>query len=170
MKTESEKCLTFTIFYILYSTILAHKLEEVYAQLDKSSSDIYIQRCKQLYQITPPRTKLLTWIMDSVEIVALADTSVHGKENVVKTMREIDEDRYGIIFRWGPSRIFDLIPPILFFPENVICSLHQVHFKLDFVMEANTMNPDQADRVLPWEQSNLGPYCLQYKLPKNISR
>ena len=72
---------------------LAHKLEEVYAQLDKSSSDIYIQRCKQLYQITPPRTKLMTWVMEGVDIVALADTSIHGKENVVKNMREIDADR-----------------------------------------------------------------------------
>ena len=25
-------------------------------------------------------------------------------------------------------------------------------------------------RLLPVEQSDLGPYCLQYRLPKNISR
>ena len=25
-------------------------------------------------------------------------------------------------------------------------------------------------RLLPSEQSDLGPYCLQYRLPKNISR
>ena len=29
------------------------------------------------------------------------------------------------------------------------------------------MNPDQT---APWEQSDLGSYCLQYMLPKNISR
>ena len=34
----------------------------------------------------------------------------------------------------------------------------QVHFRLYFIMEANTMNPD------------LGPYCLQYRLPMKISR
>ena len=28
------------------------------------------------------------------------------------------------------------------------------------------MNPDQT---APKEQSDLGPYCLQYRLPKNIS-
>ena len=28
------------------------------------------------------------------------------------------------------------------------------------------MNPDQTAR----EQSDLGPYCLHYKLPKNMSR
>ena len=30
-------------------------------------------------------------------------------------------------------------------------------FRLDFIMETNTMEPDQSD---------LGPYCLQYELPK----
>ena len=43
----------------------------------------------------------------------------------------------------------------------------QVHFRPDFFMEANNMNPDQT---APWEQSDLGSYCLQYMLPKNISR
>ena len=33
-----------------------------------------------------------------------------------------------------------------------------MHFRLDFFMEANNLNTDQTD---------LGPYCLQYKLPKN---
>ena len=47
-----------------------------------------------------------------------------------------------------------------------VCSIYiQVHFRLDFIIEANTMNPDQL-----WEQSDLGPYCLQYRLPKNIHR
>ena len=39
----------------------------------------------------------------------------------------------------------------------------QVHFRLDFFMESNNMNPDQT---APREQSDLGPYCLKYKLPK----
>ena len=30
------------------------------------------------------------------------------------------------------------------------------------------MNPDQT--APKWEQSDLVPYCLQYRLPKNISR
>ena len=28
------------------------------------------------------------------------------------------------------------------------------------------MNPDQT--APSWEQSDLGPYCLQYRLPKNV--
>ena len=44
---------------------------------------------------------------------------------------------------------FNPYPANIFCPENVacfLCLLHiQVHFRLDFCMEANTMNPDQTD-------------------------
>ena len=42
-------------------------------------------------------------------------------------------------------------------------------FRLDFFIEAdiNNMNPVQT---APKEQFDLGPYCLQCRLPKNISR
>ena len=43
----------------------------------------------------------------------------------------------------------------------------QVHFDFIFIMKANTVNPDQT---APWEQSDQGPYCLQYRLPKKLSR
>ena len=39
-----------------------------------------------------------------------------------------------------------------------------VHIKLDFITEANHMKPGQT---APWEQSDQGPYCLQYRRPKN---
>ena len=35
----------------------------------------------------------------------------------------------------------------------------KVHFRLEFFMEANNINPDQA---APLGQSDLGPYCLPY--------
>ena len=41
------------------------------------------------------------------------------------------------------------------------------HFRLDLFMGANNMNTDQT---APWEQSDQGLYCLQYRLLKNISR
>ena len=34
-------------------------------------------------------------------------------------------------------------------------------------MEASNKNPDQPAAK---EQSDLGPYCLQYRLPKNLNR
>ena len=43
----------------------------------------------------------------------------------------------------------------------------QVLFRLDFIVGANTMNPDQT---APSEQSDLDPYCLQHRLSKNRSR
>ena len=58
-----------------------------------------------------------------------------------------------------------LISPIFYCPENVVCILTsaayiQVHFRLDFTMDANTINPDQT---APWQQSNQGPYIVQYQ-------
>ena len=40
-------------------------------------------------------------------------------------------------------------------------------------MEANNICPNQTaskSDLGPWEQSDLGPYCLQYRLQKMISR
>ena len=42
----------------------------------------------------------------------------------------------------------------------------QVYVRLDIFMEANNMEPDQTAP----KQYALGPYCLQYRLPKKISR
>ena len=44
----------------------------------------------------------------------------------------------------------------------------QVHFSLDFIKEANTMNPGQT-APLGGEQSDLGPIRLQYTLPKTYT-
>ena len=54
-------------------------------------------------------------------------------------------------------------PPSNFCNENVVCFIKfavyiQVHFRLDLIMEANNVSPDQT---APKEQSVMGPYCLQ---------
>ena len=51
----------------------------------------------------------------------------------------------------------------------------QVHLRLDFILEANNMNPDQTAplvllSLIRSEQSDLGQYCLQHMLPMNRSR
>ena len=63
--------------------------------------------------------------------------------------------------------------PLLFCLENVVffvlkmsvffmsAAYLQVHFRLDLFMEANNITPDQTA-----SKSDLGPYCLQYRLPK----
>ncbi|CAG5125824.1 unnamed protein product, partial [Candidula unifasciata] len=72
--------------------IPVNKREELYASLDKKSAEIYIQRSQQLYRATPVRSQLCTWLMEDLYITALADTSFHGKENVLKHMKEIDKE------------------------------------------------------------------------------
>ena len=61
--------------------------------------------------------------------------------------------------------ILTLILLILFF--RLSAAYIQVHLKLDSFMQAIIQT---LIRLLPRKQSDLGPYCLQYRLPKNISR
>ena len=48
-----------------------------------------------------------------------------------------------------------------------VCYMFSSSLPTRFFVDANNMNPDQT---APKEQSDLGPYCLQYRLPKNINR
>ncbi|XP_034656577.1 protein KIAA0100 [Drosophila subobscura] len=70
----------------------AGTIESLYANLVKKNSEIYIQRSKKIRESGPVRTRLLAWIMTDVEIMAMADTSIHGYDNVTRTMREIDHE------------------------------------------------------------------------------
>lgn len=67
------------------------KVEELYQNLNKLNSQIYVQRSRQL-KLGGVRTRLFAWLMSDVEILALADPSIHGAKKVVKVMTEIDSD------------------------------------------------------------------------------
>jgi len=73
------------------------KVEELYSALTKKNAEIYIQRSKQMSKTAPPRTRLFAWLMSGVEIMALADPSMHGADNVVNNMTEIDPERYAYV-------------------------------------------------------------------------
>ena len=47
-----------------------------------------------------------------------------------------------------------------------LLNIVKIHFRLD-IMDTNTMNPNQTARK---EQSDSGPYCLQFRLPMTLSR
>ncbi|XP_017127031.1 protein KIAA0100 [Drosophila elegans] len=70
----------------------AGTIESLYANLVKKNSEIYIQRSKKIRESGPVRTRLLAWIMTDVNIMAMADTSIHGYDNVTHIMREIDHE------------------------------------------------------------------------------
>ncbi|XP_056639867.1 protein hobbit [Diorhabda sublineata] len=71
----------------------AGKVEELYATLKKKNAEIYVQRSKLMYKAAAPqRTRLFAWSMTNVEILVLADPTIFGRENVIRTMREIDHE------------------------------------------------------------------------------
>ena len=62
--------------------------------------------------------------------------------------------------------------PTFFLPEIIVWFLHLLHilkFTSDWVLSWKQTLWTLIG-LLPWEQSDLGSYCLQYRLPKTISR
>jgi hypothetical protein len=70
----------------------AGMVEELNASLIRKNSEIYIQRSKKICEAGPARTRLLAWVMTDLEIMAMADPSIHGTDNVVRMMQEIDSE------------------------------------------------------------------------------
>lgn len=70
----------------------AGTIEKLRNDLTAKNAQIYIQRSKKIRESGPMRTRLLAWIMTDVQIMAMADLSIHGTENVTKIMSEIDAD------------------------------------------------------------------------------
>ncbi|XP_071446897.1 protein hobbit isoform X2 [Hetaerina americana] len=96
----------------------AGRLEGLYASLIKKNAEIYIQRSKLMAakamgqeeggqddtggvkgkeeedeeQVSPPSRRLFGWLLEKVEILALADPSIHGTEKATGAMREMDSD------------------------------------------------------------------------------
>lgn len=66
-------------------------VEELNEKLIKKNSEIYIDRSKKMYE-TPSRTRLFAWIMTDLKLYFLDDPSIHGYNNVTRTMQDIDEE------------------------------------------------------------------------------
>ena len=60
-----------------------------------------------------------------------------------------------------PATIFSVLKIL---SDFYVCCINQVHYRLDLIMEANTMNPD------PKEQSDMGPSHLQWRCLITLSR
>ena len=78
---------------IILNTFAAEMVEAAYRSLDEKATNVYISRARQLYDVEPPRTSLFCWSLTDVKITALADRSYHGRDNVIRTMRNIDPER-----------------------------------------------------------------------------
>ncbi|XP_061575606.1 bridge-like lipid transfer protein family member 2 isoform X2 [Cololabis saira] len=92
----------------------ARKIEELYSSLEKKHIEIYIQRSRRLYANTPMRKSLLTWTVSDLELVALADESLHGPERVREQLRDIDgispfpKDGLPLVIQWCRAVKFKL--------------------------------------------------------------
>lgn len=92
----------------------ARKIEELYSSLEKKHIEIYIQRSRRLYANTPMRKSLLTWTVSDLDLVVLADQSLHGPERVREQLRDIDgispfpRDGLPLVVQWCRAVKFNL--------------------------------------------------------------
>ncbi|XP_051535969.1 protein KIAA0100-like isoform X2 [Myxocyprinus asiaticus] len=92
----------------------ARKIEELYTSLERKHIEIYIQRSKRLYANTPMRKSLLTWTVSELELVVLADQSLHGPERIRDQLRDIDgispfpRDGLQLVVQWCRAFKFKL--------------------------------------------------------------
>uniref|UniRef100_A0A8C1UUF1 Si:ch211-259g3.4 n=1 Tax=Cyprinus carpio TaxID=7962 RepID=A0A8C1UUF1_CYPCA len=92
----------------------ARKIEELYTSLERKHIEIYIQRSKRLYANTPMRKSLLTWTVSELELVVLADQSLHGPERIREQLRDIDgispfpRDGLQLVIQWCRAFKFKL--------------------------------------------------------------
>ncbi|XP_041053496.1 protein KIAA0100-like isoform X1 [Carcharodon carcharias] len=84
----------------------ARKIEELYAALEQTNINMYVQRSQRLYANTPMRKALLTWVVSDLEVMASVDPSVHGVDKVMNQMEMIDssshfpEDGLQLTIQW----------------------------------------------------------------------
>lgn len=71
----------------------ATKVDELYRSLAKRNGDIYVKRSRQMYASSPMRTQLFIVSGRDIEILAMADPSLHGYEKILYQMRTLDPDR-----------------------------------------------------------------------------
>lgn len=92
----------------------ARKIEELYSSLEKKHIEIYIQRSHRLYANTPMRKSLLTWTVSDLQLVVIADQSLHGPERVREQLRDIDgispfpRDGLPLVVQWCRAVKFKL--------------------------------------------------------------
>ena len=68
----------------------APQVAELHRSLQEKDSETYIKRSRQMYESTPARSAVFTWIMEDVLIYALADPTMHGRHNAVTNLESID--------------------------------------------------------------------------------
>lgn len=113
----------------------ARKIEELYSSLEKKHIEIYIQRSRRLYANTPMRKSLLTWTVSDLELVALADQSLHGPERVREQLRDIDgispfpRDGLSLVVQWCRAVKFKLTAFLgkLLQIYNLICKYEMIN-------------------------------------------
>ena len=73
-----------------YAFLTAEKIDELHQSLKEKDSETYIKRSKQMYETTPVRSAVFTWLVEDALIFALADPTMNGVTNAINNLQDID--------------------------------------------------------------------------------
>lgn len=73
--------------------ILGKRVRHVYDSLQETNDAVYCQRARDMYNTEPLRTQLLTVTLSETRLLCISDTSLMGREELLKHLQEIDHIR-----------------------------------------------------------------------------
>ena len=68
------------------------KIEELFNNLKKKNSDIYVQRAKSLKNNINKRTRLWSLNLTSMELCVFSDSSMTGKDKIINFIQSVDSE------------------------------------------------------------------------------
>ena len=68
------------------------KIEELFNNLKRKNTDIYVQRAKSLKSNVNKRTRLLSLNLSSMEFCVFSDSSMTGKEKIMNFIHSVDSE------------------------------------------------------------------------------
>ena len=73
-----------------FRMLTAAKVEELHKSLKEKDSETYIKRSRNMYESTPTRSDVFSWVVEDALIFAMADPSMDGEEKVKEHLEDID--------------------------------------------------------------------------------
>ncbi|XP_040574353.1 protein hobbit [Lepeophtheirus salmonis] len=85
-----------------------NKIEQIFTDLSRKNTDIYIKRAQNYHAKSSKKAKLWSWSISSMQLMVLADSSMHSPDAVIDFIQSIDQESpwlenmefFTLLLRW----------------------------------------------------------------------